>query len=119
MPLYVHVVLDYEKDFHAVYEETASVAQWFTLGLYLRIAPSKLEQIKADYRFSHEGLQQVLSAWLKTGDATWLSLVCALKKMGHSDMASKIGRKKGTCISAQILVLINTTIFSQLATLLE
>ena len=94
----VHVVLDHEKDFHAVYEETASVVQWFTLGVYLKLAHYELERIRVDYHFNHEGLQQMLSAWLRTGEATWISLVCALKKMGQSDLASKIARKKGVCV---------------------
>ena len=81
-----------------MYEETASVVQWFTLGLYLKLAPSELERISVDYHFNHEGLQQMLGVWLKTGDATWHSLVCALKNMGQSDLASKIARKKGVCV---------------------
>ena len=93
-----HAVFDHEKDFHAVYEETASVVQWFTLDLYLRLAPSELERISVDYHFNREDLQQMLSAWLKTGEATWLSLVCELSKMGKSDLASKIARKKGVCV---------------------
>ena len=66
---FVHIVLDHEKHFFAVCEETASVVQWFTLRLYLKIAPYELERISVDYRFNREGLQQMLSAWLKTGAA--------------------------------------------------
>ena len=92
------IVLDSEKDLLAVYQETASVVQWFTLGLYLGIAGYKLEKISVDYRFNYEYLQQMLSAWLKTGAATWLSLVRALKKIGQSDLANQIANKKGVCM---------------------
>ena len=91
----MYTVLDPEKDLLALYQETASVVQWFTLGLYLGIASYKLEKISVDYRFNDEYLQQMLSAWLKTGAATWLSLARALKKIGQSDLANQIVKKKG------------------------
>ena len=80
-----------------MYKETVSVFQWFTLGVYLKIPPYKLEQISVTCRSNLKGLQQMLSAWLKTGAATWPSLVCALKKIGQSDLANEIAKKKGVC----------------------
>ena len=100
--LLVCVVLDYKKDLFSVCEETASVVQWFTLGLYLKIAPYELERISVDYRFNREGLQRMLSAWLNTGAATWLSLVRALKKIGQSDLANQIAKKKGACVCVYV-----------------
>ena len=92
-----YVVLDYEKDFVSVFDETASVVEWFTLGVYLNLMPCELERINLECHFNREGLAQMLSAWLKTGEATWLSLVCALSKMGQSHLASKIAENKGMC----------------------
>lgn len=92
---YMYVVLHYDEDFNAVFEETASVVQWYTLGLFLDVKPSKLERISFDYRFSQEGLVQMLGVWLKSGGASWPSLLRALMKMGQSDLARKIARKKG------------------------
>ena len=79
-------------------KETVSIVQWVTLGLYLNIAPYKLERISVDCRSNLECLQQMLSVWLKSGAATWLSLVCALKKIGQSDLAKEIAKKKGVCV---------------------
>ena len=93
--LSVRIVLDNEKDLLVVCKETVSVVQWFTLGLYLKIAPYELERISVDCSSNRERLQQMLSVWLKTGAATWLSLVCALKEIGQSDLANEIAKKKG------------------------
>ena len=95
--LFTYIALDYQQDFNSVYQETSRVVQWFSLGSFLKVTPYDLERINADYRFSHDGLVQVLSAWLISGDATWSSLVHALKKIGQSTLASKIARKKGMC----------------------
>ena len=95
---YIPVVLDYEKDFFSVFEETASVVHWYTLGLYLRMMPSELERINLECHFNYEGLAQMLSVWLKTGHATWLTLVRALSKIGQNNLAIKIANKKGKCL---------------------
>ena len=87
-----------------MFDETASVVQWYTFGLYLSVRPCELEIINLECRFNREGLARMLSAWLKTGEATWLSLVCALRKMGQSDLASKIARKKGMCVYVCVCV---------------
>ena len=102
---YLHtIVLQYEKDYFSVYEATSSVVQWYALGSLLKVAPCELERIDADYRFSHDGLVHMLSAWLKSGDATWLSLVHALRKIGQSVLASKIARDKGVCVCVCVCV---------------
>ena len=93
--LCLSIVLDYDEDLSAVYEETAEVVHWYTLGIFLHVVPSELERIAFDYRFSREGLQRMLSLWLKGGHATWSSLVCALNKMGEESLGCKIAAKKG------------------------
>ena len=72
------IVLDYNEDLSAVYEETAEVVEWYTLGMFLNVKPSELARIDRDYRFSKDGLLQMLSIWLKSGHATWSSLMIFL-----------------------------------------
>ena len=118
--IFVRIVLDPEKDFIAAFKETDRVVQWFTLGLYLKIPPYKLEQLSVECRFNNlKGLQKMLSAWLKTGAATWLSLVCALKKIGQSDLANEIAKKKGVCVDVCPKMLIFCTAVSHLAPSIE
>ena len=100
--LFTHVVLEYERDFHSVYAETSSVIQWFALGSLLQVPCNELNRINADYRFSHDGLVHMLSAWMKNGAATWFSLVRALKKMGQNDLASKIAMRKGASVQVSL-----------------
>ena len=89
-----------------MYTETYSVvAQWFTLGIFLQVKPHELKRIQVDYRLSEDGLREMLTTWLKNGNATWFSLVHALKKMGQAAMATKIARKNGTCVHASISIL--------------
>ena len=91
-----HIVLDYEADYLSVYDETASVVEWFTLGLYLKLSPTKLEIINNDFRFqSKQARREMLAVWLKTGNATWLCLIRALSKMGLRSLGKDIANRKG------------------------
>ena len=64
-------VLEYSRDFHAVYKATFHVVQWFTLGTLLKVEPHVLEGIDVDYRGDHHRCwEQVLISWLKSGEAT-------------------------------------------------
>ena len=90
-----HKALNYEADLLSVYEETSSVAEWFTLGLYLKLSPARLNIISADYRFSDEARQKMLSVWLQTGSATWSGLLRALSKMGLRSLGKEIANRKG------------------------
>ena len=95
----MYTVLDYRHDFHAVLEQTMCVVQWFTLGSLLKVEPHVLEGIDKDYRGDHrECRERMLLAWLKTAEATWQSLVYALRAMGHTDVAKKIAWKEGVCV---------------------
>ena len=93
--VFSNVVLDFDSDFLSVFEETASVAEWFTLGLYMKVPPSELERINADFRFSKRALRETLSIWLKTGNATWSTLVHALSKIGLRSLGRNISTRKG------------------------
>ena len=80
----------------SVYDDTASVTEWFTLGLYLNVPPAQLEVINADYRFqTKQARREMLTLWLKTGKATWSCLICALSKMGLRTLGKDIVAKRG------------------------
>ena len=98
-PFCSRAVLDYQKDFSTVFAETNTVVEWYILGSFLNVTQDELKRIKADHPFNcRAGLLQMLSSWLKSGDATWFSLVHALRKMGQSDLASTIAMNKGVCV---------------------
>ena len=93
---YCHIVLDYNADFLSVFDETASVVEWFTLGLYLKLSPTKLELINADFPFqSKTARREMLAHWLKTGNATWSCLFRALSKIGLSSLGKDIANRRG------------------------
>ena len=94
--IHFSLVLDYGTDYRSVYDETASVTEWFTLGLYLNLPPAELEIINADYRFqTKQARRELLSLWLKTGNATWSNLIHALSKMGLRGLGKDIVIRKG------------------------
>ena len=93
-PLFV-IVLDPEADYFCVLDEIASVAEWFTLGLYLELPRAELEMIAADYHFSKEARSKMLHMWLQTGNATWSSLFHALIKMGLRTLGKNIANRRG------------------------
>ena len=90
------ILLDYEADFLSVYEETASVVEWFSLGLYLQLSPPTLEIINADCHFrSTPARREMLAVWLKTGKATWSCLIRALSKIGLRSLGEDIANRRG------------------------
>ena len=94
--LFSYIVLDYKADYLSVYHETASVVEWFTLGLYLNLSPTELEIINADFRFqSKPARREMLAVWLKTGKATWSRLIHALSQMGLRSLGEDIANRKG------------------------
>ena len=93
---FCHIVLEYEEDFLSVFDETASVVEWFTLGLHLKLSPTELEVINADFRFQNKAARrEMLARWLKTGNATWSCLFCALSKMGLRSLGKDIANRRG------------------------
>ena len=90
------IVLDYGLDYLSVYDETSSVTEWFTLGLHLKVSPTELDIINADYHFqTKQARREMLSLWLKTGNATWSCLIRALSKMGLQTLGKNIVARKG------------------------
>ena len=90
------LVLDYGADYLSVYDDTASVIEWYTLGLYLNLPSIELEIINTNYRFQcKEARREMLAVWLKTGSATWSCLIHALSKMGLRTLGKSIANRRG------------------------
>ena len=89
------IVLDPEADYLSVLNEVTSVAEWFTLGLYLKLPRYKQEIISADYHFSIEARSKMLHVWLQTRNATWSSLFGALIKLGMRTLGNNIANRRG------------------------
>ena len=65
-----------------VYEDTFSARyKWHNIGLCLMLEPSTLNAIAADFNAVEERHCQSLEEWLKTGSATMMKLINALKNV--------------------------------------
>ena len=69
---------------------------WYSLGVALRISPSKLEEIQKSA--PQDGIQrwriQLLQHWLNTTpDASWSMLVTALEKISHHTLCARLRAK--------------------------
>ena len=78
-------------DLPEVITATNEVVDWFTLGLYLRLAYEELETIKENYRGDIKHCRQkMLNSWISLGNATWSVLRNVLRKMNEGAVADKI-----------------------------
>ena len=55
------------------------VTDWYRLGLKLGLYSEVLERIECDGRNTQERQRKMILKWLDTGEASWSSLVDALK----------------------------------------
>ena len=71
-------------------------AEWYKLGLQLKVKPGILDSIWSDFTATKDQLQEMLKAWLITGDnPTWKALIDALrsKMVGASQLAAVLEAK--------------------------
>ena len=71
-------------------------AEWYDLGLQLKVKPGKLDNIQAEFSALKHQLREMLKAWLKTGDnPSWKTLIDALKSplVGESRLATVLEAK--------------------------
>ena len=55
-------------------------AEWYDLGLQLKVRITKLDSIKEDFTAAKHRLREMLKAWLTTGDnPSWKTLIDALR----------------------------------------
>ena len=68
-----------------------AAAQWYNLGLKLKVKTATLDSIQEDFTATQHRLREMLKAWLNTGDnPSWKTLIDALKSplVGASQLAA-------------------------------
>ena len=82
---------------HELFKDLLEVmANWFTIGLLLRISYYTLEAIKRNnHDESKDCLREMLATWLSDGNASTTQLVKALRSAGYVVLAKKMAHKYG------------------------
>ena len=84
-------------DLVCVLEEILDVsADWYDLGLQLKVRIGTLKSIRTDFSASKHQLREMLNAWLTTGDnPSWKTLIDALRSrmVGASQLAAALETK--------------------------
>ena len=70
-------------------------ADWFNVGVFLKIACHELEVIRNDNRDSMTCLREMLATWLRRTDASPSVLVWALRSARTTVLARKVAIKHG------------------------
>ena len=68
-----------------------TAAQWYNLGLKLKVRTGKLNSIRTEFNTPEDQLREMLNAWLTTGDnPSWKTLIDALRSrtVGGSQLAA-------------------------------
>ncbi len=70
-------------------------ADWDTVGLALKLTDGALRAISAQHKDPKDCLRDMLRVWLNTSDASWSSLVQALRHpvVGQGNLAAELERK--------------------------
>ncbi len=70
-------------------------ADWEDLGLTLKMAPGALRAMKGPFKPHKDCQRDMLTDWLNTSDASWSSLVDALRQpiVGQGNLAAQLERK--------------------------
>ena len=84
-------------DLVCVMEEILDVsADWYDLGLQLKLSIGTLKSIRAEFSAPKHQLRETLNAWLTTGDnPSWKTLIDALRSrmVGASQLATVLETK--------------------------
>ena len=85
------------NDLVCVMEEILDVsADWYDLGLQLKVSIGTLKSIRAEFNAPKHQLRETLNAWLTTGDnPSWKTLTDALRSrmVGASQLAAALETK--------------------------
>ena len=68
-----------------------AAAQWYNLGLKLKVRTGRLNSIRTEFNTPEVQLREMLNAWLTTGDnPSWKTLIDALRSplVGASQLAA-------------------------------
>ena len=80
-----------------VLEEVLDVsAQWYQLGLQLKVKTGTLDRFRAQFSDPRDQLMEMLKTWLTTSDdTTWKTLTGALRSrsVGGSELAGELEKK--------------------------
>ncbi len=70
-------------------------AEWEDIGLALKMSPGALRAMKGPFKPPKDCQRDMLTDWLNTSDASWSSLVDALRQpiVGHGNLAAELERK--------------------------
>ncbi len=70
-------------------------ADWERIGLALKVTPGTLRAMKGPFKLPKDCLSDMLTDWLNTSDASWSSLVDALRHriVGQGNLAAELERK--------------------------
>ena len=69
-------------------------AQWYHLGIQLRMRNETLDRIAIQFHDPRDQLLEVLKTWLTTSDnPSWKTLTDVLKRVGESRLAGGLERK--------------------------
>ena len=83
-------------DMRTLMNELKEVDEWYTLGLNLQIPDYELRKIQASCHFDYSRtMAEMLRAWLKAGNASWITLVAALQHTGYVSLAKRIASEHG------------------------
>lgn len=72
-----------------------AVDKWHNTGIQLGLHASDLKSIESNYPSQTDRLVEMISKWLKTGQAKWSTLIEALKscEVGESKLSEQLRRK--------------------------
>ena len=81
-----------KSDLTKIYEMVSGVApSWYAFGLHLRLSFDILEDIHKESKTLDHSLRRMLTEWVTTAPSpTYKELAKALRKIGHSDLASEV-----------------------------
>ncbi len=76
-------------------ELLAVQADWEVIGLAVKMAPGALRAMKGPHKEHKHCLKDMLTEWLNTSNASWSSLVDALRHpiVGQGNLAAELERK--------------------------
>jgi len=69
--------------------------KWRALGEALELSKKNLEAVGTQHSNTEDCLQGMLIKWLPTLDATWNSVIHALRRVGEADVAHNLKVKYG------------------------
>ena len=84
-----------EEDYFTVLSSITTVNKWEELGLALKIANHKLDEIRRDKRETAECRKAMLTLWFRDGKSSWKSLCLALDHhlVGEHNLARQLAKK--------------------------